>query len=119
MHVGNLTSLLDGNHKLTRWRMVIHGAIDGFSHLIVYLMCSNNSKASTVLGCYKEAVTMYGVPKRVRMDKSGENVSVARFMLEKRGIDSNPVITGSLEISHPAVLSPVLLYGRYRYSQPP
>ena len=95
MHVGNLTSLLDGNHKLTRWRMVIHGAIDGFFRLIVYLMCSNNNKASTVLGCYKEAVTMYGVPKRVRMDKGGENVSVARFMLEKRGIDSNPVITGS------------------------
>ena len=72
--------------------MVIHGAIDGFSHLIVYLMCSNN-KASTVLGCYKEAVTMYGVPKRVRMDKGGENVSVAQFMLERRGIDCNPVIT--------------------------
>ena len=95
MCVTYLTYFVDGNHKLTRWRMVIHGAIDGFSCLIVYLKCSNNNKASTVLDCYKEVVAKYGIPKRVRMDKGGENVSVAQFMLVKRGIDCNPVLTGS------------------------
>ncbi|KAF7653786.1 hypothetical protein LDENG_00078580 [Lucifuga dentata] len=34
---------IDGNHKLIRWRIVIHGGIDGFSHLIVYLNASTNN----------------------------------------------------------------------------
>ena len=40
---------LDGNHKLIRWRFVIHVGIDGFSRLIVYCQCSNNNGSQTVL----------------------------------------------------------------------
>ena len=42
---------VDGNHKLIRWRLVIHGGIDGFSRLITYLHCSNNNRSDTVTEC--------------------------------------------------------------------
>jgi len=28
---------IDGNHKLIRWRIVIHGGVDGFSRIPIYL----------------------------------------------------------------------------------
>ena len=37
---------LDGYHKLIRWRIVIHGGIDGFSRLITYLKVSTNNQVS-------------------------------------------------------------------------
>jgi len=40
---------IDGNHKLIRWRFVIHGGIDGYSRLIVYLKCADNDRALTIL----------------------------------------------------------------------
>ena len=33
---------IDGHHKLVRWRFVIHCAIDGFSHTVLYLKCCDN-----------------------------------------------------------------------------
>ncbi|XP_047231291.1 uncharacterized protein LOC124874117 [Girardinichthys multiradiatus] len=39
---------IDGNHKLIRWRIVVHGGTDGFSRLIVYLSASTNNRAATV-----------------------------------------------------------------------
>ena len=62
----------DGHHKLIRWRLVTHGAIDGFSRLIVYLHCSNNNEAETVVKLFKEAVHSYGLPSRVQSDMGGE-----------------------------------------------
>ncbi|KAI9523800.1 hypothetical protein NQZ68_024322 [Dissostichus eleginoides] len=38
---------IDGNHKLIRWRFVVHGGIDGFSRLIVYLSAATNNRAAT------------------------------------------------------------------------
>ncbi|XDV17579.1 hypothetical protein PO909_023414 [Leuciscus waleckii] len=77
---------IDGNHKLVRWRIVVHGGTDGFSRKIMYLRANNNNRAATVLG----------LPHRVRSDKGGENVEVARFMLEhpERGSERNSFITG-------------------------
>ena len=40
---------IDGLHCLIRWRFVIHGGIDGFSRLIVYLSCATKNSAATVL----------------------------------------------------------------------
>ncbi|XP_053376215.1 uncharacterized protein LOC123546669 [Mercenaria mercenaria] len=77
-----------------RWRMVIHGGIDGFSRMPVFLKVSNNNKAQTVLDAFLEAVQTYGLPHRVRSDKGGENVLVAEHMLRKRGIESKPFIAG-------------------------
>lgn len=84
---------IDGYHKLIRWRIVIHGGIDGFSRLPVYLKASNNNKAETVLGCFIDAVCL---PSRVRCDKGGENVRVSQFMLHHpdRGPGRGSCITG-------------------------
>lgn len=40
---------IDGNHKLVRWRVVIHGGIDGYSHIPVYLAAASNNRSETVL----------------------------------------------------------------------
>ncbi|KAF1389905.1 hypothetical protein PFLUV_G00052430 [Perca fluviatilis] len=85
---------IDGNHKLIRWRIVVHGGIDGFSRLIVYLNCATNNRSSTVLDGFMSAVGQYGVPSQVRSDKGGENVMVAHFMVQTRGEDRNSHITG-------------------------
>ena len=73
---------LDGYHKLIRWKIVIHGGIDGYSRLIMFLQASTNNRASTVLSVFQKAVEEYGLPSRVRTDRGGENVLVSQFMLE-------------------------------------
>ena len=87
---GLLTSVL------FRWRIVIHGGIDGFSRIPVYLLASNNNKAETVATAFTNAVETYGLPSHVRSDKGGENVQVAWFMLNhpQRGPGRGSMITG-------------------------
>ena len=87
---------IDGYHKLIRWRIVIHGGIDGFSRLPVYLRASNNNRSDTVFGCFLSAINAYGLPSRVRCDKGGENVKVSDFMLchPDRGPGRGSCITG-------------------------
>ena len=57
---------IDGNHKLIRWRFVIHGMIDGYSRMIIFLRCSSNNKASTVFSYFLEGVERVGLPSRGR-----------------------------------------------------
>ncbi|WAR13553.1 hypothetical protein MAR_027733, partial [Mya arenaria] len=79
---------IDGNHKLIRWRLVIHGGIDGYSRFPVYLNVSNNNRADTVLYAFLEAVQQFG------LDKGGENVLVAEYMVEHQPIVNRPFIAG-------------------------
>ena len=72
---------IDGHHKLVRWRIVVHGGIDGFSRLPVYLEATTNNRAETVLQSFSNVVGSYGLPSRVRCDKGGENVMVSEYML--------------------------------------
>ncbi|KAK3732709.1 hypothetical protein QZH41_016767 [Actinostola sp. cb2023] len=86
---------LDGNHKLIRWRLVIHGGIDGYSRVVVYLRCAANNRAETVAQLFEEATKEYCWPSRVRTDKGVENSIVARIMIEKRGEGRGSIIQGS------------------------
>ena len=54
----------DGHHKLIRWRFVTHGGIDGYSRTIVYLRCSGNNRAVTVLRSFMDAIADYGIPEK-------------------------------------------------------
>lgn len=68
--------------------------IDGYSRTIVYLRCSTNHLASTVMASYSDAVSRFGVPDKVRSDLGGENVDVWRYMYEQQ-LSQSVVLVGS------------------------
>ena len=80
---------------LIRWRLVIHGGIDGYSRLIVYLRCSANNRAQTVLSQFQKGVDTFGLPLRVRSDCGGENVDVWYYRHEQYQGDPSCVIVGA------------------------
>ena len=72
-----------------------HGAIDGYSRLVVYLKVSSNNRSTTVYQAFLKAVEEFGLPSRVRSDQGRENILVAQHMLEHRGEGRGSVIAGS------------------------
>lgn len=86
---------VDGNHKLIRYKLVIHAAVDGFSRLIVFIKCADNNRAETVLENFVDATSEFGIPSRIRTDLGGENVGIWRYMTHVRGSNRNSYITGS------------------------
>ena len=97
MHCAYLYSFsyIDSHHKLIRWRIITHGGIDGYSRLVTFLKCGGNNRASTVYELFLLAVQQYHLPSRVRSDQGGENIMVARHMLERRGVERRSMIVGS------------------------
>lgn len=87
---------IDGLHKLIRWRIVVHGSIDGYSRIPVYLQASNNNKAESVIKAFMGAVMAHGLPSRVRADYGGENTLLSQYMLRhpSRGPGCGSFITG-------------------------
>ena len=84
----------DGNHKLIRWRFVIHGCVDGFSRIPVYLVCNTNNNASTVLSCFIDAANHWGLPARVRSDRGGDNIDVIQYMIDRRETGRGSALVG-------------------------
>ena len=64
--------------------------------MLVFIRCSTNNRAETVLNLFLSGVSHYGLPSRVRTDKGGENVRIAQFMLNHplRGPGRGSHITG-------------------------
>ena len=85
----------DGHHSLVNWGFVIHGAIDGFSRLIVYLKCATNNTAETVHNNFAAAIDTYGIPSRIRTDRGGENTLVWEKMELLRGPNRGSFIAGT------------------------
>jgi len=77
------------------WRLVTHAGVNGFSRVIVYLHCSGNNRAITVLNHFVYAVQQYGWPSRVRSDQDLKNVDVARAMITQRGVERGSHIAGA------------------------
>ena len=85
---------IDGNHKLIKWRFVVHGGIDGYSRYITFLNCNTNNCAETVFSCFKIGVEHCGLPEKVRSDHGRENIDVWCYMMEAHG-HQHCIITGS------------------------
>ena len=108
----------DSAHKLIRWKLIVHVCIDGFSRLITHCRCCDNNKAETVLRLFffEESTSTYGLPSRARCDYGMENILVAQFMLERRGLNRGSIITGSsvhncrVERAHRDVYAGVLCF---------
>ena len=75
---------------------MVHGAVDGYSRVPVFLHCSNNNHAITVLHLFQEVVSKCGLSSCIRCDKGGENVDVSMFLLTHhlRGPGRGTVIVG-------------------------
>ena len=86
---------IDGHHSLVTWGFVIHGGIDGFSRLIVFLKCSTNNRSNTVLDLFLTATQRFEWPSRVRSDHGGENVRVWEAMEERRGPNRGSYLVGT------------------------
>ena len=54
---------------------------------LLYLNCSSDNRATTVLNLFIGAVRQYRLPSRVRSDHCGENVLVVQVMLELCGLN--------------------------------
>jgi hypothetical protein len=66
---------MDGHHKLniTKFRIVIHGAIDGFSRLIIFLKAGNSNASKDVLkafinGIHSNNLVNGKLPYSIRFD---------------------------------------------------
>lgn len=79
---------------LIRFKIVIHGFIDGKSRQVTSIHAGNNNRAATVLEVFLEGVETYGVPSRVRGDHGTENVLVAAWMETNRGSNRGSYIWG-------------------------
>lgn len=85
---------MDGTHKLRTWNLRIQGCIDGGTRLVTLLKCNDSNSADVNLANFKSACDEYMVPSRLRIDKGGENVKVADFMLRMRGVGRGSILAG-------------------------
>ncbi|KAG9043187.1 hypothetical protein FS837_009922 [Tulasnella sp. UAMH 9824] len=79
---------------LIRWKIVIHGGIDGKTRLVVFLRASDNNRAETVGTAFEEATKAWGWPSRVRADWGGENMTVKAMMEQVRGAGRASFLAG-------------------------
>ncbi|XP_038837641.1 uncharacterized protein LOC120034985 isoform X2 [Salvelinus namaycush] len=73
MTIRQMADVLNVSHSVVKLRMrcsiVIHGAVDGYSRLVVFLKASDNNRTATVMESFEAAITSYEVPSQVRCDR--------------------------------------------------
>jgi len=81
---------IDTNHKLGNkmFGFIVAIAVDGATRFCPYINVEVNNGASTSLKAFKEGVRLHGLPSRVRADRGGEGIKIARYMLRRRGLNS-------------------------------
>lgn len=87
-------NLTDFDVGLIRFKIVIHCFIDGKSRLVTGIRASDNNRAQTVLDLFLHAISAHGTPSRVRGDHGTENLLVAAWMEEHRGLNRGSYIWG-------------------------
>ncbi len=87
---------IKGHHSLVAWGFVIHGTINGFLHLIVFLKCCTNDSSETVANLFLSATERFHWPSRVQTDYGGENVRVWELMEERRGSNREVILLDHL-----------------------
>ena len=58
---------IDENHKMIRWRLVVHTAIDGYSRLIPYVYCENNTNLIQCLNCFRKPANLTAFLQELEM----------------------------------------------------
>ncbi|KAL6417714.1 hypothetical protein ACFW04_012558 [Cataglyphis niger] len=85
---------MDAHLKL--WSFVIHGCIDGYSRLIIYLICETSIQAKPVINFFANAVNSYDLLSRVPTDHVYENLLAAILMSTIRGMHIGSHVTGQV-----------------------
>jgi len=87
---------IDTDHKLGNksYGFVIASGIDGSTRFCPYIHVGTDNSASTNLKAFRGGVNAYGLPSRVRADKGGEGIKIARYMLRRRGLNRGSYQTG-------------------------
>lgn len=49
-----------------------HAGIDGYSRMIVFMVCYDNNRATTMYEAFLEGVQSFSLPSRVCCDQGGE-----------------------------------------------
>ena len=67
---------IDGNDKLKKWGLCIHGCVDGFSRKLLWLkVATTNNDPLVIANYYLEHIKTYKiVPNLIRVDRGTENV---------------------------------------------
>ncbi|XP_038827387.1 uncharacterized protein LOC120026736 [Salvelinus namaycush] len=93
MTIRQMADVLNVSHSVG-WRIVIHGAVDGYSRLVVFLKASDNNKSATVMESFEAAITSYGVPSRVRCDRVVKTTISVTSVEQFRGGERESALRG-------------------------
>lgn len=81
--------LSPGYEKLKPYGFYVHGAIDGGSNFVVYMLVALNKEAQSLYAGYQEAVGAFGRPLKLRADMCMEAaIGMGADMIKARGTGS-------------------------------
>ena len=88
---------LDGNDKLKRWSLSIHGCVDGFSRKILWLVASSTNNDPIVIGnCFLQCIKKTKIVHVVlRMEKGRGNIFCEDLQLFFTGTDDSYIYATS------------------------